>query len=230
MTEEQPVHWEPATGTAERASRWTPRRIALVVAPTLAVAAAGTTFAVTGIGGSTPGPAVSAPASPLPSQPPRGVAASAVEPTVSPAPSASPRADRTAAGLDLTGLTPGTRRALSEARRALRRQHIELRLTSGHRSRAEQRRLYQEAIRRYGSAAAARRWVLPPSESDHVKGVAVDIAPRAAANWLARNGSRFGLCRTYSNEWWHFAYRPVWKTQGCPAKMSTAAEGSAVRR
>jgi hypothetical protein len=26
----------------------------------------------------------------------------------------------------------------------------------------------------------------------------------AGALWLERNGWRFGLCRVYANEWWHF--------------------------
>jgi LAS superfamily LD-carboxypeptidase LdcB len=115
------------------------------------------------------------------------------------------------------GLTPGTLRAYRAAAAAMSADGIELTLTSGFRSRAEQQQLYEQAIDKYGSPDAARVWVLPPQESQHVRGVAVDVAPREAARWLDEHGARFGLCRTMDWEWWHFEYDAGWQRAGsCP--------------
>jgi hypothetical protein len=49
--------------------------------------------------------------------------------------------------------------------------------------------------------------VLPPQFSHHPKGLAIDVnypGDKAGTYWLETNGSRFGLCRVYANEWWHF--------------------------
>lgn len=126
-----------------------------------------------------------------------------------------PQAPSGTAGTD--GLTRGTRRAYDAAAAAMRAQGIGMTLTSGHRSAAVQEQLYRQAIEKYGSAEKARVWVLPPDESKHVRGVAVDVAPRRAARWLDRNGARFGLCRTMAWEWWHFEYDAAWdRADDCP--------------
>ena len=77
-------------------------------------------------------------------------------------------------------------------------------VSSGRRSAAEQQALLDAAVARYGSTDAARRWVLPPDRSQHVRGLAVDVKPVDGAAWLAREGYRWGLCRRYANEAWHF--------------------------
>jgi zinc D-Ala-D-Ala carboxypeptidase len=87
---------------------------------------------------------------------------------------------------------------------------------SGWRSRAYQEHLLQEAIAKYGSRAEAARWVATPDTSAHVSGDAVDIGPVSAASWLAEHGARYGLCRVYGNEPWHYELRPEAVTQGCP--------------
>lgn len=98
----------------------------------------------------------------------------------------------------------------------------ELTLTSGYRSWAEQQALYDAAVARHGSEKRARRLVLPPEESAHVRGLAIDVGPRDAARWLERNGAYFGLCRMYVNEWWHF--EPVIEPEGeCPPMRRNAA-------
>jgi zinc D-Ala-D-Ala carboxypeptidase len=102
------------------------------------------------------------------------------------------------------GLTPTLRSRLLRAMRAAKADGITITITSGRRSAAKQRKLLQEAIERYGSYRAATRWVLPPEYSAHVKGKAVDIGPAAGQVWLNRNGWRYGLCRRYDNEAWHF--------------------------
>jgi hypothetical protein len=110
---------------------------------------------------------------------------------------------------DLTGLTAHTRAAFTAARTdAFWRYGQLIGLTSGHRDPAIQQRLFDEEVRRSGSPAAARLLVLPPAESRHVKGIALDVRPREGALWLEEHGARYDLYRTYDNEWWHFEHRP----------------------
>jgi zinc D-Ala-D-Ala carboxypeptidase len=114
-------------------------------------------------------------------------------------------------------LDPALSRAVGRAQTAARAAGLQLTVTDGFRSPATQQRNYEEAIAKYGSARLARRWVLPPAESAHVKGLAVDVGPRAAARWLEKNGVRYGLCRRYANEWWHFERLAPAVGQRCPA-------------
>lgn len=105
---------------------------------------------------------------------------------------------------DVTRLSPSMRRSVSRAVAEARLAGVELQVTSGWRSAEHQQRLFEAAVQKYGTAEAARRWVLPPEESAHVRGEAVDVGPEAGARWLEVNGVRFGLCRRYANEPWHF--------------------------
>ena len=117
---------------------------------------------------------------------------------------------------DLTGLTPATRAAFTTARtRALWRDGELIGLTSGYRDAAAQERLFAAEVRRTGSVAAARMRALPPDESRHVVGTALDVRPTEGARWLERHGARYHLYRVYDNEWWHFEYRP----EGAPARL-----------
>ena len=86
-----------------------------------------------------------------------------------------------------------------------------LTITSGYRSLAQQQILFDRAVKRNGSVTAATKWVLPPKKSNHPWGIAIDINYRVggakgekAAAWLEKNGYKYGLCRRYENEWWHF--------------------------
>jgi LAS superfamily LD-carboxypeptidase LdcB len=115
------------------------------------------------------------------------------------------------------GLEPSLSLAFNQARTAALAAGLDLRVNSGLRSVAEQQRLYDEAIAKYGSPEKARRWVLPPAESSHVKGLAIDVGPPAAATWLEKYGVRYGLCRRYVNEWWHFERLAPAVGQRCPA-------------
>lgn len=103
-----------------------------------------------------------------------------------------------------TGLDPELERRFDAARAAADADGVELRLTSGWRTAAEQQRLVEAALERYGSAQEAHRWVLPPETSEHVAGLAIDVGPTDGALWLEQHGAEFGLCRTYANELWHF--------------------------
>jgi D-alanyl-D-alanine carboxypeptidase len=115
------------------------------------------------------------------------------------------------------GLTPKLRTRLLKAMAAAKRDGVVITITSGRRSAAKQRKLLAEAIEKYGSYKAATRWVLPPEYSAHVKGMAVDIGPQAGQRWLNANGWRYGVCRRYDNEPWHFE---ALTTPGrkCPAR------------
>ncbi|WP_028927216.1 D-alanyl-D-alanine carboxypeptidase family protein [Pseudonocardia acaciae] len=109
---------------------------------------------------------------------------------------------------DLTGLTSATKAAFTAARtRALWRDGVLIGLTSGYRDAEEQARLFAADVRRRGSLSYRPR-TLPPAESCHVAGTAVDVRPLEGARWLERHGGRYHLYRVYDNEWWHFEYRP----------------------
>jgi D-alanyl-D-alanine carboxypeptidase len=108
---------------------------------------------------------------------------------------------------DLCGLAPEALAAFRCARaEAFWRDGQLIGLTSGYRDAAEQHRSFTEEVRRTGSVSAARRRVLPPEESRHVRGLALDVRPTEGARWLEQHGERYGLYRVYDNEWWHFEY------------------------
>jgi len=101
-----------------------------------------------------------------------------------------------------------------------------IRITSGFRSQQLQERLFNDAVKRYGSEIEASKWVLPKDISHHPWGLAIDVnypGDRMAVKWLEENGSTFGLCRVYENEWWHF--EPVIAPgEPCPPMMANALE------
>ena len=101
-----------------------------------------------------------------------------------------------------------------------------IRITSGFRSQQLQERLFNDAVKKYGSESEASKWVLPKDISHHPWGIAIDVnypGDRKAVKWLEENGSTFGLCRVYENEWWHF--EPVIAPgEPCPPMMANALE------
>lgn len=118
---------------------------------------------------------------------------------------------------DLRGLTPATLAAFEAARAEALWRHGELiGLTDGYRDAHAQARLFADTVRRTGSLELARQWTLPPHESRHVAGTAVDVRPVEGARWLERYGARHHLYRVYDNEWWHFEYRP----EGRPRRLA----------
>lgn len=119
------------------------------------------------------------------------------------------------------GLDPLLALAYTMATDAARAESVPLSITSGYRTRAEQQAMWEEGLATYGSPEEARRWVLPPDESTHVTGRAIDVGPRAGAQWLETNGNRWGLCRTFLNEWWHFELVTV-PGGACPAMLPDA--------
>lgn len=77
-------------------------------------------------------------------------------------------------------------------------------IVSGDRDEATQRRLWEDAVARYGPDEA-RNWVAPPGNSFHEKGMAADLsfADSATRQWAHDNAARFGLWFPLSNEEWH---------------------------
>jgi len=93
---------------------------------------------------------------------------------------------------------------------------VRIHVNSGWRSPAYQEALRADAVRTYGSAEEAARWVATPENSEHVSGDAVDLGSLDAQEWLSRRGVEFGLCQIYENEPWHFELRPAAIANGCP--------------
>jgi hypothetical protein len=123
---------------------------------------------------------------------------------------------------DVADLKPALRHAILAAIYAAKQDGVHLDVNSGYRTPAHQEELYQEGIAKYGSAQAAHAWVLPPDESDHVKGEAVDVEAAAGIAWLEKNGVHFGLCRKYANEDWHFELLAPTVGSSCPPMLPHA--------
>jgi D-alanyl-D-alanine dipeptidase len=105
------------------------------------------------------------------------------------------------------GLHPLLLARFEAARSAALLEGIHLYISSGFRTRDRQAELFVMAIKKYGSETEAAKWVLPAQFSHHPHGLAIDVnypGDPQGAKWLELNGYRFGLCRVYSNEWWHF--------------------------
>jgi hypothetical protein len=81
---------------------------------------------------------------------------------------------------------------------ARREAGLELSITSGFRSDAEQAELW--------AANPDPKWVAPPGESLHRYGTELDLGPPSAYGWLQANCGRFGFVKRYSWEPWHFGY------------------------
>jgi hypothetical protein len=84
--------------------------------------------------------------------------------------------------------------------------------------------LFDREVAIRGSETEAAKWVLPPQFSHHPQGLAIDVnypGVKAGAYWLETNGSRFGLCRVYDNEWWHFE-GVIAPGERCPAMAANA--------
>lgn len=87
-----------------------------------------------------------------------------------------------------------------------------LQIGSGYRSVERQQQLWDAAVVKYGSEAAARKWVAPPGRSQHNHGNAVDIwyngvrldkAPAEVKEWVHANAGAYGLRFPMSWEAWH---------------------------
>ena len=111
------------------------------------------------------------------------------------------------------------------AQAAAKKEGIRLVITSGFRSYDRQASLFNAAVKKYGSKEVASHWVLPPSASHHPLGLAIDVNypnDLISTLWLEKNGFRYGLCRAYVNEWWHFEALSA-PEQPCPAMIPDAS-------
>jgi hypothetical protein len=87
-----------------------------------------------------------------------------------------------------------------------------LTITSAYRSNELQDQLFRAAVKKYGSEAAARKWVAPAGRSKHNFGLAVDFGDKNGrllrdpnsreAKWIKANAARFGLNVPMSWEPW----------------------------
>ena len=109
----------------------------------------------------------------------------------------------------VTRLDPDLLSALRDAQDAMKEEHSGSAITiaDGWRSERYQEHLFAQAVRDYGSEAEAEKWVKRGSDSEHVRGEAVDIADAGAMDYLNRYGNAWGLCQVYANEAWHFELR-----------------------
>lgn len=172
-------------------------------------AACGALLAVTALG-------VLVPSDPL------GPQISLVDHTVAMDPPADPPTPFDVEDPTIGRLDPGLLSAIENAATAAAADGITMTITSGWRSPEFQQRLLDDAVRTYGSFAAARRYVQTPEMSKHVIGEAVDVGGAGADQWLIANGARFGLCRMYANELWHFELATD-ETGNCPPLLPDAA-------
>lgn len=80
-----------------------------------------------------------------------------------------------------------------------------LQIVSGFRSPERQAQLWQQALAKYGSEQAARKWVAPPGRSQHNMGNAVDLRflSPAAKEWVHANAVQHGLHFPMKHEPWH---------------------------
>lgn len=122
----------------------------------------------------------------------------------------------------ISGLNPEFSANLRAMIAAASAEGIQIGITSGLRTTERQAELWQQALAKYGSAAAARKWVAPPGKSLHEKGMAADISGSASAKaWAARNAARFGLTFPLGNEPWHVELAGA--RGGSATKKTTAA-------
>jgi D-alanyl-D-alanine carboxypeptidase len=204
--------------TQRRRARSTTRRIRirkLRVAVLLVVIAA----IATALGDHLPASSSSTAASPAPVSSPDAIRRSERRPALGEAGGAVP--DGTTVFDDeipgVANLDSDLLDALRQAATDAANDGVELLVDSGWRSPEYQEQLLREAVSKYGSQAEAARWVASPDKSLHVSGDAVDIGPAAATAWLSEHGARYGLCRIYGNEPWHYELRPQAGDHGCPA-------------
>ncbi|NBU97899.1 MAG: hypothetical protein EBS19_06775, partial [Spirochaetia bacterium] len=119
------------------------------------------------------------------------------------------------------GLTDDFARRLTQMILDGRAQGINLNIGSGYRSYEKQKKLWEQALKKYGSPAKARKWVAPPGGSFHNKGLAVDLSANGrflgksanskATEWAHANAKKYGLHFRMGHEPWHI--EPIEKSK-----------------
>ncbi len=82
---------------------------------------------------------------------------------------------------------------------AAKKDGVNITITSGFRSRAEQERLYAAYKNGTGNLAAK------PGTSNHESGDALDLGPPSAYAWLKQNAGQFGFKNKIASEPWHWS-------------------------
>lgn len=121
-------------------------------------------------------------------------------------------------------LHPKVKLRFDVAQREASKVGVSLYIASGFRTVERQRYLFERAIKKYGTETEAAKWVLPPYVSHHPMGLAIDVnypGDPSGAAWLERHGWKFGLCRVFDNEWWHFEATTT-PGSSCPARLPNA--------
>jgi D-alanyl-D-alanine dipeptidase len=111
------------------------------------------------------------------------------------------------------GLTDNFSQRLSQFILDARTQGIDLNVSSGYRSYEKQKKLWEQALKKYGSPEKARKWVAPPGSSNHNRGTAVDLSSSGlflgkdknvkATEWAHANAEKYGLNFRMGHEPWH---------------------------
>lgn len=93
-----------------------------------------------------------------------------------------------------------------------------LAITSAYRDPNLQAKLFADAVKKYGSEQAARKWVAPPGKSNHNHGRAVDLqfGNDAAKAWAHANATNFGLAFPMAHEPWHVELANARAQQSAP--------------
>jgi hypothetical protein len=113
--------------------------------------------------------------------------------------------------------TKATGHAFLKMQAAANAEGVRLSLTSGFRTMAEQKHLYDCYLNRScnnGNLAAR------PGYSNHQSGLALDVS---TSSWLTHNASKFGFVRTVSQESWHYEYHGRDPGGPCTRGTSSAA-------
>lgn len=115
-----------------------------------------------------------------------------------------------------------TQLALVKLLKAAKKDGIELRVESGYRSPAYQKKIISRMLNEGRTFDDIIRYVAPPGYSEHALGTAVDFYPSnwgfsrlPAYIWLQEHGGEFGFTETYPQhnnkhfpwEAWHWTYR-----------------------
>ena len=103
------------------------------------------------------------------------------------------------------GMKPDFASKLSAFLQAAEQAGNPINIKSGYRTEERQAQLYKAAVQKYGSEEAARKWVAPPGQSNHNKGLAADLdfSSEQAKQWAHSNANKFGLNFRMAHENWH---------------------------
>lgn len=104
----------------------------------------------------------------------------------------------------------------------------DIKLYSGYRSPERQKELFANAIQKYGSPEAARRWVAPPGRSKHNYGLAADLQflTPGAKEWAHQNASKYGLHFRMGHEPWHI--EPIGASSTVTPSMAESFGGGSI--